>query len=168
MPKGLELMFTSLLENLNLHGWQIFEENKKYVTLRIRFQQDQGQSAMSPLPQTFKKVSSNQAKRNQSRAKKHFERTNVVTRSKKLSEIERPRENSEFSQCEELFQMTDSPAMLSASHAVNTTPEIEPLIAFSPDPLHTSPDSHVSISTQTMQDITSDCVPKLDIINYDY
>lgn len=141
----------TLMENFELHGWQIFGENK-FVTMRIRFKQDQGHSAMPEIPQTFKKVSTQQAKRNQARAKKHHERTNMVTRSRALPDIEKPRDIFDLSQGEELLHMVDSPALPCASQAADATPKIDPLIAFSPDPHHASVISHASMSTQTDQD----------------
>ena len=114
IPKGLEMLFTTLLENSKLHGWQIYDEHNRFVTLKIRFTQDQH---IIETPQTFRKVSQKQAKRNQTRVTMHKQTVGVTTRSM-VPNTERPR--SDISEPERLSCLNESPAIVESTPVHDT------------------------------------------------
>ena len=79
LPKTLEIMLGTMVDNFTLKSWQIFNENDG-ICMKIRFRAVPEQQRNTVLPQEkaikFKKVSPSQLKRDQNRAKEYHQRAN--------------------------------------------------------------------------------------------
>ena len=96
----LDMLMKSLFDQNVLSSWQIYEDKRNFVHVRLRFTKHDNTLSPSDLNASFHRKSESQSQRDRGRRDRHRElRTRPVTRSQAPHDIsiEMPRTSEEFS-----------------------------------------------------------------------